>query len=177
MMVTRLQRMLSCRCDATAWASTWVAAVAAIQALQPAARRIVGPVNCPPTYEQMFVLVDSNGRNISPKRPPGYIDPHDVVLDEYQLVGADSGALRATASQGTSNLHFACGGHRGANGRWRASCARPLRSISALPSKSSLQATRVISAHTIAVEWPEGTRIRRSASRFDSRSLAAEPRR
>ena len=74
----------------------------------------------------MFVLVDSSGRNISPKRPPDYIDPHDVVLDEYQLVGADSGALRATASQGTGNLHFACGGRRGTNGRWHASCARPI---------------------------------------------------
>lgn len=112
-----------------------------LEALRPAARRIVGPVDCPPTYDQMYVLVDSNGRNISPKRPPGYIDPQDIVLDEYQLVGADSAALRATASQGTINLHFACVGRRDTNRRWQASCARPSRSISALPSNESLQLT------------------------------------
>jgi hypothetical protein len=98
----------------------------------------------------MYVLVDSSGRNISPVRPPGYIDPHDLVVYEYRLVGTDSATLRATASQGTTNRHFRCGARRGVDRMWRASCGPPGLSISALPPNVPLPATGDCSREVVA---------------------------
>jgi hypothetical protein len=112
-----------------------------LASLRTGSRRVVGPIECPPTYELMFALVDSSGRSIDPVRPPGYTDPHDLVVYEYHLVGADSATLRATASQGTTNRHFRCSAHRGVDRMWRASCGPPELSISALPPNVSLPLT------------------------------------
>jgi hypothetical protein len=112
-----------------------------LEELRTPRRRIVPPRACPQTYDLMYVLVDSTGRNITPERPPGYVDPHEVVVDTYDLFGADSTSMKVVAHQGTRNRHFACAAHRERQRTWRARCVYQGMSISAVPPNESLQLT------------------------------------
>ena len=109
--------------------------------LQTDSHRVVASPDCPPTYDLMSVLRDSSGRDITPVRPPGYIDPHVLVVDQYELAGADSVSFRAVAHQGTLNRHFRCGARRGVNGVWQARCEFLGQTMSALPPNETLQLT------------------------------------
>lgn len=112
-----------------------------LAALRTDSRRIVASPDCPPTYDLMSVLRDSSGRDVTPERPAGYIDPHLLVVDEYRLVGADSASMRAVAHQGTVNRHFRCTARRGVDRIWRTSCQFLGQTMSALPPNESLQLT------------------------------------
>lgn len=110
-----------------------------LEELRTPTRRVVGSPQCPQTYDLMYVMVDSNGRNITPIRPPGYIDPYNVVVHTYQLLGSDSASIKATAHQGTRNHHYACAARRAASGTWSARCDYQGMSMSAVPRNESLQ--------------------------------------
>ena len=110
-----------------------------LEALRTPAHRVVGPLQCPQTYDLMYVIVDTSGGNINPVRPPGYIDPHDVGVDTYQLLGSDSVSLVAVAHQGTWNRHFACSARRSPRRAWRARCEYKGMSISTVPPNVALQ--------------------------------------
>ena len=104
--------------------------------LRTPSRRIVTQRACPPTYDLMSVLVDSSGRSITPARPPGYVDPHVVVVDGYDAVGSDSATFKAVAHQGTLNRHFACTAHREAQRVWNAHCVFLGTTMSAVPPEA-----------------------------------------
>ena len=95
--------------------------------------RIVGPNQCPPTYESMFVLVDSAGRPQRRERPPGYVDPYDLIVREPVVVGADSTVVLIDVHHGTQNRHYRCVSHRTGGADPTPPCKMTGRSISALP--------------------------------------------
>ena len=111
--------------------------------LRTPAHRVVGPPQCPQTYDVMYVIVDTSGGNITPARPPGYIDPHEVDVQTYQLVGSDSVSLVVVAHQGTWNRHFDCAARRDPHGAWRGRCDYRGMSMSAVPPNEALQLTSV----------------------------------
>ena len=113
-----------------------------LEELRTPRHRIVGPRQCPQTYGVPYVLVDSTGRNITPVRPLGYIDPHDVVVDAYQLLRTDSVSIEAIASQGTLHRHFTCTARRGPSRVWRARCESQGMSLSAVPPKRNAAADK-----------------------------------
>src|SRR3954470_9010861 len=80
-----------------------------LEELQTTTHRVVAPLQCPQTYDLMYsVMVD----NSATTRPPGYIDPYDIGVYTYQLLGSDSAAVVAVAHQGTRNHHYVCGARR-----------------------------------------------------------------
>jgi len=90
-----------------------------LEELRTPAHRVVVPAQCPHTYDVMAsVYID----NHNPVRPPGYIDPHNVDVDKYELVGADSVSVVVTAHQGTLKRHYSCSAHRDQHQAWRARC-------------------------------------------------------
>ena len=115
-----------------------------LEELRTSTHPVVGPLQCPQTYDLMYVMVDSAGRNITPQRPPGYIDPHDVVVYTYQLLGSDSASLVAAAHQGTRNYHYTCIARRDLDQSWRARCEYKGMSISAVPPNVTLQLTAAL---------------------------------
>ena len=148
-----------------------------LEELRTPAHRIVGPLQCPQTYDLMYVMVDSSGRNITPVRPPGYIDPYDVVVNTYQLVGGDSASISATAHQGTRNHHYACAARRDAAEMWSARCKYQGMSMSAVPPSETMQLTSARSSEAIAVSAYRDAGASVLASRISRRPLAAELRR
>jgi hypothetical protein len=112
-----------------------------LEELRTPMHAVVGPLQCPRTYDLMYVMVDSTGRNITPERPPGYIDPYDVVVDRYQLLGSDSASLVATAHQGTRNHHYTCNARRNLDHSWSGRCEYKGMSVSAVPPKVALHLT------------------------------------
>jgi hypothetical protein len=112
-----------------------------LEELRTPEHRVVGPLQCPQAYDLMYGVADSTGQNITPVRPPGYIDPHDVGVYTYQQVGSDSVSLVAVAHQGTTNRHFACTARRDSGGTWRARCDYKGRSMSRVPPDEALQVT------------------------------------
>jgi hypothetical protein len=120
------------------------------------------------------VTVDSIGRNVAPVRPPGYIDPHDVDVHTYQLLGADSVSLVAVAHQGTRNRHFECSARRDPGGAWRARCDYKGMSMSAVPPNEALQPTSAIASEELRLgAWRDAT-ASGLVSRIFGRPLAAE---
>jgi hypothetical protein len=112
-----------------------------LERLQTSTHRVVRPAQCPHTYDLMYVMRDSAGRNITPVRPPGYVDPYDVVVRAYRLHESDSASVTVTAHQGTRNHHYECAARREAPGTWRARCDYQGMSMSAVPPNESLQLT------------------------------------
>lgn len=115
-----------------------------LAAIDRGRRRVVGPGDCPPTYESMAVLVDSAGRPRSPVRPPGYIDPYDLTVPEQLVVRPDSDVVRIELRQGTRNTYYHCVARRSEATEWVATCRVTGRSISTLPPNERLQLTRVL---------------------------------
>jgi hypothetical protein len=145
-----------------------------LEELRTPAHRVVGPLHCPQTYDLMYVMVDSNGRNLTPVRPPGYIDPHDVDVHTYQLLGSDSLSLVAVAHQGTRNRHFECTAHRNSREAWRAHCDYKGMSISAVPPNEALQLTSARSSEGLRLSGWRDAGASKRVSRILSSPLAAE---
>jgi hypothetical protein len=146
-----------------------------LEELRTSAHRVVGPRQCPQTYDLMYVVtVDSIGRNVAPVRPPGYIDPHDVDVHTYQLLGADSVSLVAVAHQGTRNRHFECSARRDPGGAWRARCDYKGMSMSAVPPNEALQLTSARLSEGLRLSGCRDASASILASRILSRPLAAE---
>lgn len=51
-----------------------------LQQLAEPHRRYISRAQCPRTYSSMIVTVDSRGRPVDPPPPPGYVDPHYLVI-------------------------------------------------------------------------------------------------
>jgi hypothetical protein len=97
--------------------------------LRTTSRSVEQASECPPTDDLMVVYRDSSGKDATPRRPPGYVDPYWVRVQEQRLVGRDSAFAVVRASQGTLNRGFVCGArHRDA--RWEANCRYAGLSIS-----------------------------------------------
>ena len=147
---------------------------ALLRTIDREARRVVGPGDCPPTYESMVVLVDSVGRSLNPVRPSGYIDPYHLIVRHEVMVGADSTVAALDVHQGTSNTYYRCVAHRALGAKWVAECRKTGTSISALPPNKSLQLTSARSAEASRLSAWRDASARMLVSRILSRSLAAE---
>lgn len=114
--------------------------------LRVTSRPVAAWDDCPPTYDLMYVLVDSAGHPINRARPPGYTDPHAVDVVEYGFAGTDSAFMSVRASQGTLNRHYRCSARRTSQRKWRPNCFYTGTSVSRLPPNESLQLTSARSA-------------------------------
>ena len=72
------------------------------------ARRVVTMPDCPPTYERMIARVDSLGRSLEPRRPPGYVDPVQLSVGRPQFDRPGYAFLYARRIQGTSGQDHLC---------------------------------------------------------------------
>jgi hypothetical protein len=142
--------------------------------LRVTSRPVLAWENCPPTFDEMYVLVDTAGRPINPARPPGYVDPHRVDVVEHGLVGTDSAYVSVRASQGTLNRYYQCSARRTNQRMWRASCVYSGMSVSRLPPNESQQQTSARSAEVIGVSAYRVAIASKRVSRILSRPLAAE---
>jgi len=126
--------------------SYWYEADSSLLANLRSTRRPVRRASeCPATYDLMAVYRDSAGNDVTPRRPPGYVDPFWIQLQEQRLVGTDSAYAVVRASQGTLNRGYVCGA-RYRDAHWQASCWYAGMSISRLPPNVSLQLTSARSA-------------------------------
>jgi hypothetical protein len=147
---------------------------ALLRAIDRGGRRIVGPDECPPTYETSVVLVDTLGRSLNPVRPPGYVDPYKLNVRDEAIVAGDSVVVMPAVSQGTSNTYYRCVAHRASGAEWVAKCRVTGRSISALPPNGSLQLTSARSKEAIGVSAYRYANASEQVSRILRRSLAVE---
>jgi hypothetical protein len=105
-----------------------------LERIQRIERRLIPHAQCPATYDLMYAMVDSAGRDIAPKRPAGYEDPFQLAVRDSLVRGGDSATVAITASQGTFNYHYSCTTRRAAGKHWEARCRFLGRSISTVPS-------------------------------------------
>jgi hypothetical protein len=94
-------------------------------------RLVVGPDQCPRTYEAMVSLVDSLGRPLGSGAPPGHRDPYIIEL----LTDApdSSGAIRTSVRvwRGTNGIRYVCRRLRAtAPNDWSVDCIQHGRMIS-----------------------------------------------
>ena len=155
--------------------ATWYTPSTALRdAVARGGNRIVGPNECPPTYQTMFVMVDSAGRPLRRERPPGYVDPYDLIVREPIVVGADSTVVLIDVSQGTRNHYYRCISARTGGTNPTTQCKKTGTSISALPPNETLQLTSARPAEGLRLgAWRVASALE-LASRILSRSLAAE---
>jgi hypothetical protein len=73
--------------------------------------RYVPQTACPPTYDTMAFLVDSHGRPVN-RRPPNYVDPHELELVLPVALVASSPSVRVRIRQGTATDIYECLVHR-----------------------------------------------------------------
>jgi hypothetical protein len=147
-----------------------------LASLRSTRRPVLRASECPPTYDVMAVYRDSAGNDVTPRRPPGYVDPFQIQIQEQRLIGTDSAYAVVRASQGTFNYGYVCGArYRGT--RWQASCRYGGRSISSLPPNVSLQLTSARSAEASRLAAYRDAITSAQVSRILSRPLAAELRR
>lgn len=111
-----------------------------LHALSNGARRVKNPAGCPPTYGQMVRLVDSTGRSLSPAPPKGYVDPYEIVVNEYRFTSGDNATVVVRLSQGTRNVFYECVSRRAQADTWRAECRKTGESLSALPPERAAAA-------------------------------------
>jgi hypothetical protein len=122
-------------------ASWYTPSTALRDAVARGSRRIVGPNECPPTYQTMFVMVDSAGRPQRRERPPGYVDPYDLIVREPVVVGADSTVVMIDVQQGTRNHYYRCVSYRTEGANPTTQCKKTGTSVSTLPPNETLQLT------------------------------------
>jgi hypothetical protein len=130
-----------------------------LASLRSTGRPVLRSGECPPTYDAMAVDRDSAGNDVTPRRPPGYVDLFEIQIQEQRRVGSDSAYAVVRASQGTRNYGYVCGA-RYPDSQWRARCWYAGMSISHLPPSESLQLT---SANTSeALRWGGWRALRRA---------------
>ena len=71
-------------------------------------RSVVAMDRCPPTYTQMIVVVDSQGRPVGPARPAGYVDPYRLEIGRPQFASYGYGWVYARQLQGTVGRDYVC---------------------------------------------------------------------
>ena len=64
--------------------------------------------DCPPTYSGMIRYVDSLGRDIGPKKPPGYINPYQIRVTPPVALTRTRAVIRLEAWQGSQGWLFYC---------------------------------------------------------------------
>ena len=142
-------------------------------ALRSASRLVVRLSNCPPTYDVIAVYRDSAGNDVTPRRPPGYVDPYWIRVQEPRLIGTDSAYAVIRVWQGTLNTDFACGA-RLRDAYWQASCLFIGVGVSRLPPNESLQLASASTSEGLRLSAWRNASASRLVSRIFGRSLAAQ---
>src|SRR2546425_3366848 len=71
-------------------------------------QRVVRGADCPPTYTQMVLYVDSAGRPIDPPPPAGYIDPYILHVSRPQFEQEGYAWIYVRQLQGTRGRAYMC---------------------------------------------------------------------
>lgn len=141
--------------------------------LRSASRSVLTASDCPPTYDVMYVLRDSAGNVATPRRPPGYVDPYVMQVQEHGVIASDSASAIVRVSQGTLNRGYICSA-RYRHGRWQSSCRFTGVSVSRMPPNETLQPTSARTSEGLLLTTWRVARARRQVSRIFRRPLAAE---
>jgi hypothetical protein len=146
---------------------------ALLAALRQTSRAVLRASECPPTYDAMAVYRDSAGNVVTPRRPPGYVDPYLIQVQEQRLVGTDSAYAVVRAWQGTLKRGYVCGA-RNRSARWQAGCWFGGLSISRLPPDETLQRTSAPSSEGLRSSAYRDASASDLASRIARRPHATE---
>lgn len=76
--------------------------------LRTLSERAVPESRCPPSYASMVVVVDSAGRPLASRRPPGYVDPYHVAVWKPVAVEAGRWLVRVESTQGMGGERYYC---------------------------------------------------------------------
>jgi hypothetical protein len=83
---------------------------------------------CPPTFDRMYVVVDTQGRPAEPPAPAGY-DPAALTVRRVAWDGPDRVLVEVAESAGTTSATHVCRVRHAGAGRWTPRCEPPRRAL------------------------------------------------